>query len=66
MVSESSNGPASAPAIIDERVIADEVLGVRRGHYKGVGRIIKGKKKAPNTSYSIVASASEQSQVAKD
>ena len=28
---ESSDDPVSAPAAIDERVIADQVLGVRRG-----------------------------------
>ena len=50
-MSESLDSPASALTAIDERVIADDVLGVRRGHRKGVERIVKGKKKAPDTSY---------------
>ena len=63
---ESSDGPVSTPTTIDEKVIADEVLRVQRGHYKGVGCIVKGKRKALDTSYSTIASGSEQSQVAED
>ena len=33
---ESLDDPISVPATIDERVIADQVLGVRRGHRNGV------------------------------
>ena len=51
---ESSDDPISAPTIIDEWIIADQVLGVRRGHRKGVGRIIKGRRNVPNTPYSSV------------
>ena len=59
---ESSDNPISAPAIIDERVIADQVLGVRRGHYKGVGWIIKGRRKASDTPSSLATTGlSEQS-----
>ena len=59
---ESSDDPVSAPTTIDERVIANQVLGVRRGHCKGVRRIIKGRKKASDTpSSSIVTGLSEQS-----
>ena len=35
------------PASIDESLIVDEVLGVQRGHCKGVGWIVKGKVKRP-------------------
>ena len=60
--SESSKGIVLAPTIINERVIANQFLGVRRGHRKGFGRIIKGKRKAPDTSCLIVATGlSEQS-----
>ena len=55
---ESPDSPASVSAAIDEWVNVDEVLGVWREHRKGVGSIVKGKKNAPNTSYSIVASRS--------
>ena len=65
---ESSDGPISAPTPIDEWVIANQVLGVWRGHHKDVGCIIKVKRKAPETSYSTVMTGlSEQSsQVAED
>ena len=66
MAGESSNCLASAPVAINERVIADKVLGVRRGHLKGVGRIIKGKRKAPDTSYSTTAFGLEQCQVVEE
>ena len=52
---ESSDDPVSAPAAIDERVIADQVLGVRRGHRIGVGNIIKGRRKTLHTSSSSTA-----------
>ena len=63
---ESSDDMALASTTIDKQVIADEVLGVRRGHRKDVRRIIKGKRKALDTSYSTFASRLEQSQVAED
>ena len=66
MAGESSDGPALASAATNEWVIADEVLGVQLGHRKGAERIVKSKRKAPNTSYSTVASGSEQSHVAED
>ena len=66
VVGEFSGCSASAPIVVDERVISDKLLRVRRGHYKGVGRIIKGKRKASNTSNSTVAFGSKQYQVAKD
>ena len=66
VVGESSDGPALASAAIDERVIVDEVLGVRRGHYKGVRHIVKDKRKVFDTSYLTVASRPEQSQVVED
>ena len=57
---ESSNDPVLVPAAIDERVIADQVLGVLQGHCKGIGHIIKGSRKAPDTpSSSIVTGLSE-------
>ena len=46
---ESSNDHVSVPTAIDERVIVDQVLGLRRGHRKGVVRIIKGRRKALDT-----------------
>ena len=52
---KSLDGPASAPTTIDEWVIVDEVLGVQRGHHKSVERIVKGKKKMPNTYYLTIA-----------
>ena len=59
---ESSDDSISAPAAIDERVITGLVLGVRRGHRKGVGRIIKSRRKASDTpSLSVVTGLSEQS-----
>ena len=61
-MSESSDSLVSALAATDEQVIADQVIRVRGGHFKGVGCIIKGKKKAPDTSYStVVIGLSEQS-----
>ena len=66
---ESSDDPVSAPAAIDERVIAEQVLGVQRGHRKGVGRIINGRRKALDTpSSSVVTGLSEQqsAQVAEE
>ena len=66
VVGESSDGPASALTAINERVITDKVLGVWWIHRKGVVRIVKGKKNAPSTSYSTVASESKQSQVVED
>ena len=54
-VSGSLNSPASAPAYIDERLIADEVLGVRREQCKCVRRIVKGKDKA-SSSFSTLSS----------
>ena len=57
---------ASGPTAINDRVITDEVLGVWQGHCKDVRRIIKCKKKEPDTSYSIVATGSKQSQFAED
>ena len=67
-VGESSDDPVLMLAAIDERVIANQVLGVWRGHRKGVGRIIKGKRKAPDTSYSIIAfgSSEQTSQVTEN
>ena len=64
-VGESANSPTSSPTAIDKRVITDEVLGVRRGHRKGIEHIVKGKKKAFETSYSTLSSGS-QSQVAEE
>ena len=59
---ESLDDLVSTSTAINERVIADQVLRVRRGHRKGVERIIKGKKKAPDTSCSSIATGlSEQS-----
>ena len=59
---KSLDDPVSAPATIDEQVIADQVLSVRRGHRKGVGCIIKGRRKVPDTPSSSVATGlSEQS-----
>ena len=59
---ESSDDLVSAPAAIDEQVIADQVLGVRKGHRKGIEHIIKGRRKASDTSYSsVTAGLSEQS-----
>ena len=52
---ESSDDLVSVSAAIDERVIAVEVLRVRRGHRKGVKRIIKGKRKAFDAPSSSVA-----------
>ena len=50
-----------SPAI-DECVIADQGLGVRRGHRKGVRRIINDRRKAYDTlSSSATAGLSEQS-----
>ena len=66
VAAESLDDPVSAPAAIDERVIADEVLGVQQGYHKGVKPIVKGKRKAPNTSYSTITFGSMQSQVAED
>ena len=63
---ESSDGPTSALAAIDERVIADEVLGVLREHCKGVEPIVKGKRKVSDTFYSTITFGSEQSQVVED
>ena len=51
---ELSDDFVSAPAAIDERVIAAQVLGVQRGHRKGVECIIKGRTKASDTSCSLV------------
>ena len=47
---ESLDDQVLAPAAIDERVITDQILGVRRGHRKGIGGIIKGIRKAPEHS----------------
>ena len=59
---ESSNDLVSASATIDKHVIVDQVLGVRQGHRKGVRCIIKGRRKAPDTSSSsTVTGLSEQS-----
>ena len=72
VANESLDGPDSASTVLDERVIVDKVSRVRRGHCKGVGCIIKGKRKPSKTSYFIVASystvvsRSEKSQVADD
>ncbi|KAL2534105.1 hypothetical protein Adt_07456 [Abeliophyllum distichum] len=44
---------ASSGALLDERAIAKEVLGKRRGHVRGVGRVLKGT--SPSL-YSTVAS----------
>ena len=55
-----SDSLASAPAYIDERLIADEVLRVRRRHRKGVGWIVKGKGNA--SSNSLTFSSRSQSQ----
>ena len=65
---KSSDDSASAPTTINERVIANQVLGVRRGHRKGVRHIIKGRRNAPDTFCSSVATGlSEQSsQAAED
>ena len=59
---ESADDPASTPVAIDDRVIADKVLGVWRGHRKGVGHIVEGKRKMPKTSYLTLASGLSQSQ----
>ena len=56
VVGESADGPASVPTAIDKRVIVDKVLGVRRGHYKGIRRIAKSKGKAPATTYLTLSS----------
>ena len=59
---KSSDDPVSAPTAIDERVIADQVREVRREHRKGVGLIIKGRRKEPDTPSSLTATGlSEQS-----
>ena len=49
--SESSDCLVSMLVAIDEQVIADQVLRVRREHCKGLGCIIKDKRKEPDTSY---------------
>ncbi|PON92475.1 hypothetical protein TorRG33x02_117990 [Trema orientale] len=57
---------STSPTPIDEREIADHVLGVRRGHRKRVGRIFKGKlirsiaSKATSTQSSARASVPSQ------
>ena len=48
--SGSLDSLALAPAYIDERLIANEILGVRRRHCKGVGQIVKRKGKASSSS----------------
>ena len=59
---ESLDDSVSAPAVIDERVITDQVLGVQRRQRKVVGCIIKGRRKAPDTlSSSATIGFSEQS-----
>ena len=65
---EPLDDSVSAPAAIDERVIADQVLGVRRGYRKGVGRIIKGRRKASDISCSSVAAGllEQSSQAVED
>ena len=57
-VSGFVDSSASTPTIIDERLITDEVLGVRRGHCKGVGRIVKRKGRASSTPYLTLSSRS--------
>ena len=64
-VGESADDLTLEPVVIDERLIADEVLDVRQGHRKSVGRIVKGKEKASVTSYSTLSSGS-QSQAAEE
>ena len=65
---ESSDTPILALAATNELVIADQVLGIRREHRKDVGCIIKGKRKALDTSYSTVTTGllEQSSQVAED
>ena len=59
---EFSDDLVSAPSTINEHVITDQVLRVRRGYRKGVRRIIKGRRKAPDTpSLSAATGLSEQS-----
>ena len=53
------------PTAIDERLIIDEILRIRQEHRKGIRRIVKGKRKASMTSYSIVSFVL-QSQVAEE
>ena len=60
---ESSDGSVSASA-----AIVDQVLGVQRRRRKGVGCIIKAKRKAPDTSCSTTVTGllEQSSQVAED
>ena len=61
-VGQESYDLISTPVAIDERVITDQVLGVRRGHRKGVGHITKGRRKVSDTpSSSAAIGSSEQS-----
>ena len=58
----SSDDPVLAPTAINESVIDGQVLEVWRGYRNGVERIIKGRRKAPDTPRSlIVIGLSEQS-----
>ena len=58
----SLDDSVSTPATINKHVITDQVLGVRRGHCKGIKCIIKGRRKESNTTSSSVTTwLSEQS-----
>ena len=59
IVGGSADSPASTPTTIDERLITNEILGVRRGHRKSMGRIVKGRGKASSTAYSTLSSESQ-------
>ena len=60
--SGSWDSPTSAPTDIDERLIADEVLGVRRGHYKGTRQIVKGKEKVSSSSSTFSSGLQSQAE----
>ena len=63
-VSGSSKSLASMLACIDERLIVDEVLGVRQGHWKGVGHIVNAKGKASTSilTFSLVSLSQAEKQ----
>ena len=48
------------PTCINERLIIDEVLGVRRGHCKGMGWIVKGKGKVSYSSSTFLSGSQSQ------
>ena len=62
-IGEFEDNSALAPAAIDERLIADNVLRVRWGHRKGVRCIVKGKWKVFATLYLALSSGSQSQAV---